>query len=171
MTYLQRDKWPAYIVGLLMGLLLTAVFAYGYQIGASSGIARISALIEQAMAPSLIEKGSYFHKQLSDQVIFNWRVLFVIGIFVGSLIATRLSRQPAPKQNTIWTRSFGSSAAKRYAAAFFGGVLLMVGARLANGCTSGHAISGGAQLAVVSWVFMIVLFAVAITTAMTLYKR
>ena len=42
--------------------------------------------------------------------------------------------------------------------AFFGGVLMGYGARLARGCTSGQALSGGAVLSVGSWVFMFAVF-------------
>ena len=47
----------------------------------------------------------------------------------------------------------------------------MFGARLAQGCTSGHGISGNLQLAVSSWVFTVVFFTVAILTALALYGR
>lgn len=168
---LQKDKWPAYFVGLLLGLLLTLVFLYGTQIGASTGIARISALIEQGVSPSGALEGSYFERLLADQVIFNWKVLFVLGIVIGAVIGTKVTTENAPPQNTLWIKRFGSSKAKRFLFAFIGGALLMVGARLANGCTSGHAISGGAQLSLVSWVFMCVLFASAISTSFLIYKR
>jgi uncharacterized protein len=60
---------------------------------------------------------------------------------------------------------------KRYGASFAGGVLLLFGARLAGGCTSGHMISGISQLAVSSLIFGVVTFAVAILTAKMIYKN
>ena len=59
----------------------------------------------------------------------------------------------------------------RLVAAFFAGALMMFGARLAGGCTSGHGISGNLQLAVSSLVFTATLFAAAIITALALYAR
>jgi uncharacterized membrane protein YedE/YeeE len=41
---------------------------------------------------------------------------------------------------------------------------MMFGARLAQGCTSGHGISGSLQLAVSSWIFVVVFLAVAVGT-------
>ena len=40
-----------------------------------------------------------------------------------------------------------------------GGVLMGFAARLARGCTSGQALTGGSVLAVGSWVFMFSVFA------------
>ena len=42
--------------------------------------------------------------------------------------------------------------------AFVGGAVMGYGARLARGCTSGQALSGGAVLAVGSWAFMLCVF-------------
>jgi uncharacterized membrane protein YedE/YeeE len=44
-------------------------------------------------------------------------------------------------------------------AAIGGGVLMGVGAKLARGCTSGQALSGGALLSVGSWIFIASCFA------------
>ena len=69
----------------------------------------------------------------------------------------------------LWKARFGGSSAKRLAAAFLGGAVMMFGARLAQGCTSGHGISGSLQLAASSWLFVIVMFPAAIGTAYLLY--
>ena len=158
-------------MGALIGLLLTLCFAAGQLIGASSGIAKISALIEMGISSTAIQKGSLFEKLLSNQIIFDWKLLFVLAIPFGSWAATRLTKEPTPKKNLYWARRFGTSRFKRFIAAFIGGCLLMIGARLAGGCTSGHAISGGAQTSIVSWIFMIVLFATAIPVSFLLYKK
>jgi uncharacterized membrane protein YedE/YeeE len=61
--------------------------------------------------------------------------------------------------------------AKRLTAAFLGGVVIIFGARLADGCTSGHGISGSLQLAVSSWTFFLVMFASGIATAFVMFRR
>ena len=60
---------------------------------------------------------------------------------------------------------------RRLAVAFLAGAVMMFGARLAQGCTSGHGISGSLQLAASSWVFSAVFFAVATATAFALYGK
>ena len=47
---------------------------------------------------------------------------------------------------------------KRLVFAFLGGILAAWGARLAGGCTSGLALTGGAMLGVAGWVFFIFIF-------------
>ncbi|QVL58269.1 MAG: YeeE/YedE family protein [Simkaniaceae bacterium] len=167
--YLRRDRWSPYVVGLFIGLLLTVMFAGGYQLGVSSGVARIGALIKQSF--SEVGNKDYFGKALSDRIIFNWKIVFIIGLFLGAFIASKLTKGAPPKKNTIWEGAFGTSKIKRYVAAFIGGALILFGARLANGCTSGHAISGGAQLSITSWVFMLALFGAAIPVSFGLYRK
>ena len=56
-------------------------------------------------------------------------------------------------------------------AAFVGGAIIMYGARMAGGCTSGHGISGSLQLAVSSWVFFLTMFAAGVVTALILFRK
>ena len=99
-------------------------------------------------------------------------MLFLIGTFLGSLLSVlasgtfRLEKVPA-----TWARHFGGSPAKRLLAAFLGGVIIMFGARMAGGCTSGHGISGSLQLAVSSWVFFLTMFAFGTLTALLLFRK
>jgi hypothetical protein len=46
-----------------------------------------------------------------------------------------------------------------------GGVLMGMGAKLARGCTSGQALSGGALLSVGSWIFIVTCFAAGYAVA------
>jgi uncharacterized membrane protein YedE/YeeE len=56
------------------------------------------------------------------------------------------------------------------AVAFVGGALVMYGARMAGGCTSGNGISQGLQLALVGWTFLAVMFPVGMLTAWALFR-
>jgi len=71
----------------------------------------------------------------------------------------------------MWSAEFGQSSPRRMTHAFIGGVLLLFGARLAGGCTSGHMISGISQLTIGSFLFGISIFASGIITARMLYSR
>ena len=51
-----------------------------------------------------------------------------------------------------------ATTAQRFALAVAGGVLMGFAARLARGCTSGQALTGGAALSLGSWVFMMAVF-------------
>jgi uncharacterized protein len=101
--------------------------------------------------------------------------MLVLGMLVGGFVTAKLfgHRQPKADQGSmppLWSEQFGPSKLKRHSAAFFGGILLLFGARLAGGCTSGHMISGISQLAMGSFLFGITTFAVAILTAKFLYR-
>jgi uncharacterized membrane protein YedE/YeeE len=98
--------------------------------------------------------------------------MVVVGVFVGALLSSRLSGDRSPDTvPELWRRRFGPSSAKRLAAAVAAGAVMMFGARLAQGCTSGHGISGSLQLAASSWVFSATFFIVATATALLIYGR
>ena len=104
------------------------------------------------------------------------RKWFFPAMFVGGAVTSSLFRgkQPAVDKGSMpsmWKQNFGASTSKRYLAAFSGGVLLLFGARLAGGCTSGHMISGISQLALSSFIFGIATFAAAILMAKFLYRK
>lgn len=86
---------------------------------------------------------------------------------VGATFGAR--RKPI---SPIWSRALGSvSPAKRYSVAFIAGFLMLLGARIADGCTSGHGLSGTAQLAVGSIVAVVAMFAGGIGTALLALRR
>jgi uncharacterized membrane protein YedE/YeeE len=58
-----------------------------------------------------------------------------------------------------------STTRARLAYAFAGGAVMGFGTRLARGCTSGLALTGGAALSVGAWVFMIAIFAAGYAVA------
>jgi len=69
-----------------------------------------------------------------------------------------------------WVELKGSSKTKRLLWAFIGGFILIVGARLADGCTSGHILSGGMELAVSSLVFAFFVLSSLLITAQWFYR-
>ncbi len=57
----------------------------------------------------------------------------------------------------------------RFFVALIGGVVLGIGAGWAGGCTSGHGISGTLQLALSSWLAVILFFIGGILAAQIIY--
>jgi len=97
-------------------------------------------------------------------------------MLIGAAVTSRALGHKQPEEDKgsmprLWATQFGPSRIKRLSAAFAGGLLLLFGARLAGGCTSGHMISGISQLAVGSLIFGIVTFSVAILTAKFLFRQ
>ena len=101
----------------------------------------------------------------------NYGALFLVGVILGAFASAlaagkfRIETVPA-----VWRERFGASPTRRFTWAFLAGALEMYGARMAGGCTSGHSLSGGMQLALSSWVFTIVIFAAAIATGQIIYR-
>jgi hypothetical protein len=92
----------------------------------------------------------------------------VIGGFLAALLRGGLNPRSVPR---LWKSRFGPSRLKRFSAAFAGGFLLLFGARIAGGCTSGLVLSGVAQLAPAGFIFAFSIIASGIITAKLLYRR
>jgi uncharacterized membrane protein YedE/YeeE len=102
----------------------------------------------------------------------DWESMLVAGVLAGSFLAARAaSERTTQAVPARWARRFGRARLPRYAAAFVGGAVMMFGARMAKGCTSGHGLTGTAQLAVSSWVFSPVMFATAAAMTRALFGR
>ena len=146
--------------------------AAGKYLGASTTFARSAAVIEKTAGidTTVFEYFTTKNGKYGPGSLPNWQLLFVIGIFVGALIAAKAGRTfEIVKVPPMWAKRFGPSPAKRAAAAFIGGVVALFGVRLAGGCPSGHGLSGLAQLAVSGFLAMAFFFLAGLITARLLY--
>jgi uncharacterized membrane protein YedE/YeeE len=71
---------------------------------------------------------------------------------------------------TGWKKYKNSSVASRLIWSFISGFMLIIGARLAGGCTSGHFLSGMSQLAISSMIFGAVVMITLVITGKLFYK-
>ncbi|HHX8290320.1 TPA: YeeE/YedE family protein [Vibrio diabolicus] len=98
-------------------------------------IAGISGIMNGIMSP---KKGDY-----------SWRLLFAVGMIAGGLISVLMLGVAVPSTANL---SLGMVIAA--------GLLVGIGTRLGNGCTSGHGICGMGRLSkrsvVATCVFMVV---------------
>jgi uncharacterized membrane protein YedE/YeeE len=175
MNALAEKSWSPYVVGVGIGVLSWFTFAAANKpIGITTAFEHTAALAEKAVVPSLEQTNDYYAAKAkegrSPRIGFEW--MLVLGVFIGALLSSLLSGdRPRTTVPGPWARRFGPSVAKRLAFAFLGGGVMMFGARLAQGCTSGHGISGSLQLALSSWTFIIVAFLVGAATAFLLFGR
>lgn len=128
----EGRPWSPYLAGALSGLVsIGSVWFVGKYFGASTTFVRTAGLLEQTVAPERVAQMEYFLKEVPK---VDWQTLFVVGIFVGALIASirdaSFRYQGVPQ---LWERRFGPSAVKRGIVAFLGGTVAMFGARLADG--------------------------------------
>ena len=70
-----------------------------------------------------------------------------------------------------WEKRFGNSQIKRAAGSFSGAFLMLLGARMADGCASGHILSGDLQMAVSSLEFFIIVMISLLIVAHIIYRK
>jgi len=166
---MRNDRyWSPYVAGVLLGLtLLAAFFIAGRGLGASGAFSLATGAALHTVAPGFAGRLAYFSRYFqSPTPLLDWNIFLILGVFAGALGSALLSR------NFQWTfeKSGTMTVGKRFASALGGGVLIGFAGRLARGCTSGLALTGGAQLIVGGWAFVIAMFAAGFLFAV-LFRR
>lgn len=172
---MEDGAWNPYVAGALVGLLaIASALATTYMmpktqfLGASTTFVRAAGLVEQCVVPAHVAENAYYTK---EKVKVDWQFMFVTGIFIGALVSALTSNSfKLESVPPTWRARFGDSTGKRAAAAIVGGAVAMFGARLADGCPSGHGLSGLMQLSVSGFVAMAMFFGAGIAVAHFIYK-
>ena len=160
------EKTPWVFYGILFGFLgAISILVWG-PIGVSGTYPRFIGAIMQFVDPAYAEANPYLKKMGS---LFKPETFLVLGLLIGGFLGAKVNREKAPKCEMIHQGE--TTTGKRYRDAFIGGFLIIVGARIAGGCTSGHIISGITQLSVSGFIFGAGVFATGILTAKTLNSR
>lgn len=167
---LRNKAWSPYAAGVLIGLLQIPAFVLiETALGTSSSYVTIAAHIASIFDAS-IDKMDYLAKHMYGAKNL-WQLAMVIGIAIGAFVSMRMSGAHRQSVSPVWKRAVGiERLSGRAPMAFAGGFIMVLGARIADGCTTGHGISGMAQLAVGSTVAVTAMFVGAIATAL-LMKR
>lgn len=149
-----NQPWPWYIAGPLIGLTVPVLLLLGNKsFGISSSLRHICA----ACIPAKIPFFTYNWKKEA------WNLFFVLGIFMGGIIASTLLANPDPiVVNPKLSTELAGYGITNYnhlvpvdvmnwpdlltirglMMMVVGGFLVGFGTRYAGGCTSGHAIMG-----------------------------
>lgn len=172
MRIFTKKAWSPYVAGVVIGLLqIPAFLLIDTALGTSSSYVTVGGMIAAAVDPSIVQI-EYVSRHIAATGKNWWQVALVIGIAAGAFLSMRLSGARRQTISPIWRRALGTaSPAARYALAFGAGFIMLLGARIADGCTSGHGLSGIAQLAVSSTVAVAAMFIGGIATALTVLRR
>lgn len=147
-----------YLIGAAIGLLNIGAFAaFSKGIGVSGAYESSAALAARRLAPDAAHVNDYV-KARKKPPHFDWESWLVVGTVLGGMAAARTGRKADAACQSM--PGFAPPPRSPLASAA-GGAMLMFGARMADGCTSGHALSGTAQGAASSWLFTPLMFAVA----------
>ena len=145
-TGLHPPRWA--VLGALFGVLsATAIALYG-PIGVSGTYPRLIGALLRRVTPDYAAANPYLVKMGS---LLTPETMLVVGLLIGGFLASRLGGARAAPLEMVHARE--TTNRRRYVDAFLGGLLIIFGARLAGGCTSGHIISGITQLSVSGLLF------------------
>ena len=142
-------RWPAWVGGLIVGLLSTAALFRGQPLGVTAELNRLARVAGDALKflPERLEGVDTFRgcRIMGDDPALSMNALFVIAIVVGGLIGAAGTGVISPSQPKL----------KAYPLALLGGILLGWGAYIALGCTIGTLLSGTHAGAAAGWIFAI----------------
>lgn len=172
----EDGGWSPYLAGALLGLLaIASVFATTQlmgktnYLGASTTFVRAAGIIEKTLSPDRVATNEYYSE---TKIRVDWQFMLVVGIVLGAFISSTTDKSfKLEGVPPTWEKRFGPSVGKRAVAAFVGGIIAMVGARLADGCPSGHGLSGMMQLSVSAFVALVMFFGVGVLVARIVYGR
>ena len=188
----MAKEWSWLRGGIALGLLSAFAFLTYKPLGVSTSYPRTVALILNPFAPEFVESNAYFQRV---PPVIDWQWMLVLGIVVGGFIASRVVRRGQTGSCTPAVANasrgdaqgsgdgYGSggtgalqlsvkgTSARRKWMGFIGGFLVIFGARMAGGSTSGHVITGFTQLATASFLFAAAVFAAGIPTAKFLRRK
>jgi uncharacterized protein len=157
----QKPHLNPYLAGVLLGLVLLASFlTLGVGLGASAGIARMGAAAQSWVMPRHVAESTYFGAWSPDPLRY-YLVFMFVGTLLGGVVSAVTGRRVQPQLE----RGPTASVPLRAGLALAGGILAGFASRVASGCTSGQALTGGAMLATGSLLFLGAMFVSGYATA------
>lgn len=170
--------------GVLLGVVFSLALMLVKPIGVSTQFVVVDGIIWNALDASLITETAegklaspqpYIEKEAKYIVKpLNYNLIFVLAMMAGAAISVALRGGLAAAERRVpalWAETFTGGTAMRMLAGFVGGMVVLFGARLADGCTSGHMMSGMSQTAVSGFIFALGAFATAVPLAILMYGR
>ena len=164
----MKRRLPWWLAGILLALLSLftfSIFGANRPIGASTSVPYLA--------------GVLFNMDPKDYVYLQhvrnpgaWEGVMLLGAlfggFITSIFVTKSFRFTIVP--TAWKKYKNSSVVSRLIWSFISGFFLIIGARLAGGCTSGHFLSGVGQTAFSSMIFGTVVLVSLFVTGKFFYK-
>jgi uncharacterized membrane protein YedE/YeeE len=147
-----------YLAGIGLGVVLLLAFVImGRGLGASGGFTSILTAGVDAVSSEYAKQNEMYSSYIANSErspLTDWLVFELIGVVIGGFISGML----AGRIKGSVEKGPRISSKGRLALAFIGGTLMGFAAKIARGCTSGQALTGGALLSAGSWIFMIAIF-------------
>ncbi len=176
--------------GVLLGIVFFAAVMLVKPIGVSTQFVIFDGILWSAVDSTVVQKsetakkgyassnaylnksGGKYAKNVANPI--NYSFVFVLAMIGGATLSALLRGGVGRQERqmpVVWREKFGDGVGRRYLVTFLSGVVVLFGARLAGGCTSGHMMSGMMQTAASGYIFSIGMFLTSIPLAMILYKK
>lgn len=188
--FILQKQWNWFASGLALGTVFLLAVILVKPIGVSTQFVILDAIIWDVVSDDVIVKDAESKSGYSSSNEYlnkndgkyaknaanpiNYSFIFVIAMIFGGFIASKAKLSKVQNENIeicpVWKERYGSSTWIRILVVFFGGMLVLFGARLAGGCTSGHMMSGMMQTSISGYLFALGVFVVAIPVSIVLYK-
>ena len=166
----KKTPLPWWAAGLLLGLIQIMAVGLNGPLGVSTQFPIVNTLALKQIAPDYVD-GHPLISEAKYQTM-GYGFWLDVGLVAGAFIAAVLSFRWRPRLTTVWWQANrGNKIWGRLIAGFIGGFLILMGARLAHGCTSGQFASGWAQLSYSVVPFTITMFVFGIITAFIVYRK
>lgn len=166
-----RALLPWVIGGLILGLVQVLAVGVNKPLGVSTQFVVAEGVAAHAVAPEMAAGHELLSKDKYQS--FGYGSYLDLGLILGAAVAAlALGRWKLRRTSpTWWIENHGHSLGKRFAFAFVGGFFILLGSRIAGGCTSGMFASGWAQLSLSVVPFTIALFGAGMLAARLVYPR
>ncbi len=163
------EPWPWYVAGVLITVNVYLLLFLGKKFGISTGFKTTCNVLGAGKI------SSFFNYNWKEE---RWLLVYILGTVIGGFIAFNFMNGDAPvivsdstkaaleQLNIVANESFLPKeiygleffSVKRLVILIVGGILIGFGTRWADGCTSGHAISGLSNLQLPSLIAVIGFF-------------
>lgn len=177
----RKSPLPWWLGGLLLGLTQVLAVAIDKPLGVSTQFVTVDAQIIRQVDPNYVaghaligEKTDAKTGKVTPNSTYGklgkgfW---LDVGLLAGALLAAIIAGVWRLRSSSVWWQANHRSTALRLLVGFVGGFLILLGARLAHGCTSGQFASGWAQLSLSAIPFTVTLFLFGMLTALLVYRK
>ena len=174
MNSLQKKVWSPYVAGALTGLLLVfSVWVFSGYFGSTTTFSRVGSFCLDLAGVDLTKVQFFtdYDGLFSFHTLNNFQTTFVLGILIGAFFSSKLSgafRLTAVPDR--FATAIGEKPVVRAIVALIGGFVMIIGARIADGCTSWWGISASSKLDVAGFATVGMFFLFAAITAHLLYR-
>lgn len=156
--------WTWWQGGIALGMLSALSMVVLRPMGTSTAYPSFLAMALKPLFPDFVKANEYFK---TIPITLGWEHLLVLGLPIGAFLAWWQLRRSGAEACAVGANGAVASPWR----AFLGGFLVLFGARMAGGCTTGHILSGMTQLAASGFLFAAAVFAAGIPAALWLRRK